>query len=55
MNQSADVLYHFRRHLTQSERRFLASVSPYRTLTWAQADVVKTIQRRARRRMLVGY
>lgn len=55
MNKSADILYNFRRFLTVSERRFLASVSPYRTLTWAQADVVRTIHRRARRRMVAGY
>lgn len=55
MNTAPDILYNYRNHLTPSERRFLANVSPYRTLTWAQADVVKTIQRRARRRVMYGY
>lgn len=55
MNNSIQVLANYRGYLTASERRFLASVSPYRNLTWAQADVVRTIRRRARNRYMRGY
>lgn len=55
MNKAPGILYNYRNYLTPSERRFLASVSPYRNLTWAQADVVNTINRRARRRMINGF
>lgn len=55
MNKAPDILYAYRNHLTPSERRFLANVSPYRNLSWAQADVVRVIRNRARRRASYGY
>lgn len=55
MNNSLRILHNYKGYLTASERRFLASVSPYRNLTWAQADVVRSISRKARYRYIRGY
>lgn len=54
-NAAPKILFQYRSFLTPSERRFLASVSPYYRLTWAQDDVVNTIYRRAKRRYKSGY
>ncbi len=49
-NNSIDTLRDNRGYLTLSDRKFLANVSGYARLTWAQRDVVDSIARRARRR-----
>lgn len=46
-NNSTDVLRKYRAYLTMADRRFLASVSRFNYLTWAQRDVISTIVRRA--------